>query len=154
MHLGAVAVAGLLSGVIVVVGLYAAALAAPQRVRLNPFHFLGSTVFVEEASIYWAGAVMYGVFSIAAAALQISIHRFLGPGIPPLVWAVFYGTAQYVAVGGAAALSASLHPAVRTGEIPAPGPFAANQPSTGVAALLSANLAFAIMVASLYSALS
>lgn len=154
MHLGAVAVAGLLSGALVAAGVYLAAALAPDRVRLNPFHFLGSAVFVDEGSIYWAGAAMYGALSVLAAAVQVSLHRSLGAGLPPVMWGVLFGIAQYGAVGAVVGFSRTLHPAVRTGDLPDPGAFATRQPRPGILALPAASVLFGVLVAALYAVLS
>ena len=154
MYLGAVAVAGLLSGALVVAGVYLAAALAPDRVRLNPFHFLGSAAFVDEGSIYWAGAAMYGALTVLSAAVQVSVHRTLGAGLPPVAWGVVFGIVQYGAVGAIVGFSRTLHPAVRAGDLPDPGAFASRQPRPGIFALAGASVLFSVLVAVLHAALS
>ncbi len=154
MHLGAVAVAGLLSGALVVAGVYLAAALEPDRVRLNPFHFLGSAVFVDEGSIYRSGAAIFAGLTIVVAAVQVSLHRSVGAWLPPVLWGVLFGIVQYGAVGAIAGFSRTLHPAVRTGDLPDPGAFASKQPRPGMFALPAASVLFSVLVALLYAWLS
>ena len=152
MHLGAAAVAGLLAGSIVALAVYLASALSRGGVRLNPFSFLGSAVFVEDRPIYWSGAVMYAVLSIAIAIAHVNFYQLRGYSLPWEVWGALYGTLQYLVIGVGAAFMPDIHPAMRTGDIPVPGLFARSQPLAGRTALFLANVGYGVLVAMLYAA--
>ena len=130
----------------------------PQTARdtappaFSPLHFAGSAVASSPGAAYLAGAVIalalgagYSIF------LSALLYAFGADALLPL-WGAVIGVIEWIFTGISLTYTRMLHPAVRTGRVADPGPFALRHGRGVATALLAGHALFGATAAALYGA--
>ena len=146
--------AGLLSGVITVMLLYATMLFFPRQIKLHVFGYLG-TAFPGAAGMWYrqgagfvAFLVLAGLFGLPHAGLHVAfdVQRDI------FTWGVIFGIGHWALNGLAVGYGDRWHTGVRGGVVPVVGPFIRNLNRETLIAFLGLHLVYGMFTGAFYDA--
>lgn len=152
---GGAAGAGVMAGVVTLLALYATLFAGQRNLQLNVLFYLGLAVAPAGRPwlVYPAGFLIFIALSAAAALVHAGLHQAFSVETDIFAWGVLFGAGQWVVLGAALGLLARRHPAVASGAVSDPGPFATHYSLQTAVVFLAMHLLFGAFVAAFYDAL-
>ena len=125
----------------------------PQRMPMNILHMLGTMMTRSTGPAYVMGTMMHGVMGIVFALIHVAV--FVAFGLEALLaWGILFGVVHWVIAGMGMGMMGTMHPVIRSGEMPAPGPFVKNLPMMNVMGFLMVHVIYGLVVGGLYQALA
>ncbi len=153
-NFGAAIAAGALATVVMTAMLYMGMAMMPRQMPMNILYMLGTMPGTMTSSnkmmAYVAGTMMHAMMGIAFALVHTAAFKGLDLTSALVAWGVLFGFVHYLIVGMGMGMIGTMHPLMRTGQMPAPGIFASNLPRMTVMGFLMVHLVYGLVVAALY----
>ena len=149
---GAAVGAGLLAGAIMVIPLYMGILMLPTQMRMNLFLMLGTMMTRNESMAYAMGAMMHAVMSIGFALIHVALFVAFDIDSNLAAWGVLFGFVHWMISGMGLGMLRTMHPLIRSGEMPGPGAFAISFPPMTAAGFFMMHILFGVLVGAFYEA--
>ncbi|MDP6421402.1 MAG: hypothetical protein FI707_16230 [SAR202 cluster bacterium] len=147
-------VAGLGGGAVMSAFLYMGIGMMPKQMKMNLFLLLGTMMVQDKRMAYVAGAMMHGVMSIAFGLAHVALYTAFGLESALVIWGVLFGLAHWLISGMGLSMMPTMHPAIRRGELQAPGAFAMSLPTMTATGFFMLHVMFGILVGAFYTALA
>ena len=151
---GAAVGAGLIAGAVMSVLLYMGVGMMPRQMKMNLFLMLGTMMVRDRSIAYVAGAMMHGMMSIAFALVHVALFNAFDLESSLAAWGIIFGLAHWVVSGMGLAMTPTMHPLIRKGEMDAPGAFALSYPAMTAMGFLMLHVVYGILVGAFYTALT
>ena len=152
-NIGAAIIAGVVATVVMTIVMYMGRAMMPQQMPMNILHMLGTMMTRSTGPAYVMGTMMHGVMGIVFALIHVAV--FVALGLEALLaWGVLFGVVHWVIAGMGMGMMGTMHPVIRSGEMPAPGPFVKNLPMMNVMGFLMVHVIYGLVVGGLYQALA
>ena len=145
--------AGLIGGAAMALILYMGIAMAPDQMRMNLFHILGTMNLPRgsDTAVYMLGAMVHAVMAIVFGLIHAAVFSMFGEGTNLVGWGALFGLVHWVIVGGSLYGMGYLHPLMRSGDIDKPGPFAISYPKPTAVGFLMLHLVYGMIVGGLYT---
>ena len=152
-NIGAAIIAGVVATVVMTMVMYMGRAMMPQQMPMNILHMLGTMMTRSTGPAYVMGTMMHGVMGIVFALIHVAV--FVALGLEALLaWGILFGVVHWVIAGMGMGMMGTMHPVIRSGEMPAPGPFVKNLPMMNVMGFLMVHVIYGLVVGGLYQALA
>ena len=152
-NIGAAIIAGVVATVVMTIVMYMGRAMMPQQMPMNILHMLGTMMTRSTGPAYVMGTMMHGVMGIVFALIHVAV--FVALGLEALLaWGILFGVVHWVIAGMGMGMMGTMHPVIRSGEMPAPGPFVKNLPMMNVMGFLMVHVIYGLVVGGLYQALA
>ena len=152
-NIGAAIIAGIVATVVMTIVMYMGRAMMPQQMPMNILHMLGTMMTRSTGPAYVMGTMMHGVMGIVFALIHVAV--FVAFGLEALLaWGILFGVVHWVIAGMGMGMMGTMHPVIRSGEMPAPGPFVKNLPMMNVMGFLMVHVIYGLVVGGLYQALA
>ena len=152
-NIGAAIIAGVVATVVMTLVMYMGRAMMPQQMPMNILHMLGTMMTRSTGPAYVMGTMMHGVMGIVFALIHVAV--FVAFGLEALLaWGILFGVVHWVIAGMGMGMMGTMHPVIRSGEMPAPGPFVKNLPMMNVMGFLMVHVIYGLVVGGLYQALA
>ena len=152
-NIGAAIIAGVVATVVMTIVMYMGRAMMPQQMPMNILHMLGTMMTRSTGPAYVMGTMMHGVMGIVFALIHVAV--FVAFGLEALLaWGILFGVVHWVIAGMGMGMMSTMHPVIRSGEMPAPGPFVKNLPMMNVMGFLMVHVIYGLVVGGLYQALA
>ena len=152
-NIGAAIIAGVVATVVMTIVMYIGRAMMPQQMPMNILHMLGTMMTRSTGPAYMMGAMMHGVMGIVFALIHVAV--FVAFGLEALLaWGILFGVVHWVIAGMGMGMMGTMHPVIRSGEMPAPGAFVKNLPMMNVMGFLMVHVIYGLVVGGLYQALA
>ncbi|MCH7626885.1 MAG: hypothetical protein IIC83_13265 [Chloroflexi bacterium] len=152
-NIGAAIIAGVVATVVMTIVMYMGRAMMPQQMPMNILHMLGTMMTRSTGPAYVMGTMMHGVMGIVFALIHVAV--FVAFGLEALLaWGILFGVVHWVIAGMGMGMMGTMHPVIRSGEMPAPGPFVKNLPMMNVMGFLMVHVIYGLVVGGLYQALA
>ncbi len=126
----------------------------PRQMPMNILYMLGTMpggmMSRNKMMAYAAGIMMHGMMGIVLGLAHAGVIRGLDLTSALVAWGVLFGFVHYLIVGMGMGMMGTMHPLMRTGQMPAPGLFVSNLPKMTVVGFLMVHLVYGLVVAALY----
>ncbi len=149
---GAAIAAGVVATVVMTAMLYMGMAVMPRQMPMNILYMLGTMMSRNTMMAYVAGTMMHAMMGIAFALVHTAAFKGLDLTSALVAWGVLFGFVHYLIVGMGMGMIGTMHPLMRTGQMPAPGIFASNLPRMTVMGFLMVHLVYGLVVGVLYEA--
>ena len=146
-------VAGLIGGGVMAVLLYMGIWMMPTQMKMNLFQMLGTMMVPAGTMAYVAGAMMHAVMSIVFGLIHASLYVAFDIDSNFLGWGLLFGFGHWVMTGIGLGMLPRMHPAIRRGDMQAPGAFAMNYPRATAIGFFMLHLVFGVVTALVYEGL-
>ncbi len=147
---GAAIAAGVVATVVMTAMLYMGMAALPRQMPMNILFMLGTMMSRNTMMAYVAGTMMHAMMGIVFALIHTGVFKALDLTSGLVAWGVLFGFVHYLIVGMGMGMIGTMHPLMRTGQMPAPGIFVSNLPRMTVMGFLMVHLVYGLVVAALY----
>ncbi len=147
---GAAIAAGAVATVVMTAMLYMGMAVMPRQMPMNILYMLGTMMTRNKMMAYVAGTMMHATMGIALALAHTGVIKGLDLTSALVAWGVLFGFVHYLIVGMGFGMIGSMHPLMRTGQMPAPGLFVSNFPKPTVVGFLMVHLVYGLVVGALY----
>ncbi len=148
---GAAIAAGVVATVVMTAILYMGMALMPRQMPMNILYMLGTIMIPRNKMMaYVAGTMMHAMMGIAFALAHTGVIKGLDLTSALVAWGVLFGFVHYLIVGMGFGMIGTMHPLMRTGQMPAPGIFVSNLPMMTVMGFLMIHLVYGLVVAALY----
>ena len=147
---GAAIAAGAVATVAMTAMLYMGMALMPRQMPMNILYMLGTMMSRNKMMAYVAGTMMHAMMGIAFALAHTRVIKGLNLTSALVAWGVLFGFVHYLIVGMGMGMMGTMHPLMRTGQMPAPGLFVTNLPRMTVMGFLMVHLVYGLVVAALY----
>ena len=152
-NIGAAIIAGVVATVVMTIVMYMGRAMMPQQMPMNILYMLGTMMTRSTGPAYVMGTMMHGVMGIVFALIHVAV--FVAFGLEALLaWGILFGVVHWVIAGMGMGMMGTMHPVIRSGEMPAPGPFVKNLPMMNVMGFLMVHVIYGLVVGRLYQALA
>ena len=151
-NFGAAIAAGALATVVMTAMLYMGMAMMPRQMPMNILYMLGTMMSRNTMMAYVAGTMMHAMMGIAFALVHAAAFKGLDLTSALIAWGVLFGFVHYLIVGMGMGMIGTMHPLMRTGQMPAPGIFVSNLPRMTVMGFLMVHLVYGLVVGVLYEA--
>lgn len=141
------AVVGIFSGSIVLFCIYLLQFKFPKLFSMNPFHFLGSVVFIDSSLIYFFGSLFCFLASGSIGIVYAYTYSFDQSLILTTIFLIVF---QYIFFGFLIGFFANFHPAVNSKEISKPGFFWITDTKFNGFLFFVINLSFGLIISLIY----
>ncbi len=101
---------------------------------------------------YVAGTMMHAMMGIAFALVHTAVFKGVDLTSVLVAWGVLFGFVHYLIVGMGMGMMGTMHPLMRSGQMPAPGLYVKNFPLMTVMGFLMIHLVYGLVVGVLYDA--
>ena len=149
---GAAIAAGVVATVVMTAMLYMGMAMMPRQMPMNILYMLGTMMSRNTMMAYVAGTMMHAMMGIAFALVHTAAFKGLDLTSALVAWGVLFGFVHYLIVGMGMGMIGTMHPLMRTGQMPAPGIFVSNLPRMTVMGFLMVHLVYGLVVGVLYEA--
>ena len=149
---GAAIAAGAVATVVMTAMLYMGMAMMPRQMPMNILYMLGTMMSRNTMMAYVAGSMMHAMMGIAFALVHAAAFKGLDLTSALVAWGVLFGFVHYLIVGMGMGMIGTMHPLMRTGQMPAPGIFVSNLPRMTVMGFLMVHLVYGLVVGVLYEA--
>ncbi len=149
-NFGAAIAAGALATVVMTAMLYMGMAMMPRQMPMNILYMLGTMMSRNTMMAYVAGTMMHAMMGIAFALVHAAAFKGLDLTSALIAWGVLFGFVHYLIVGMGMGMIGTMHPLMRTGQMPAPGIFVSNLPRMTVMGFLMVHLVYGVVLAALY----
>ena len=149
---GAAIAAGVVATVVMTAMLYMGMAMLPRQMPMNILYMLGTMMSRNTMMAYVAGTMMHAMMGIAFALVHAAAFKGLDLTSALVAWGVLFGFVHYLIVGMGMGMIGTMHPLMRTGQMPAPGLFVSNLPRMTVMGFLMVHLVYGLVVGVLYEA--
>ncbi len=153
LDIGAAAIAGLVAGTVMSVLLYAGVAMMPEQMKMNLFKMLGSMMTMSSPAVYVVGAMVHGVMSIVFGIIHAFFYDVFSLESGLIAWGLAFGVVHWLIVGMGFEMLPSMHPAIKRGEVAAPGAFATNYPMMTTVGFFMLHIVFGLVMGASYEAL-
>lgn len=153
-NIGAAIIAGVVATVVMTIVMYMGRAVMPQQMPMNILHMLGTMMTRSTGPAYIMGAMMHGVMGIVFALIHVAVFVAFGLEDGLIAWGILFGVVHWVIVGMGMGMMGTMHPVMRSGDMPAPGAFAKNLPMINVMGFLMVHVIYGLVVGGLYQALA
>ncbi len=147
---GAAIAAGAVATVVMTAMLYMGMAVMPRQMPMNILYMLGTMMSRNTIMAYVAGTMMHAMMGIAFALAHTGVFEGLDLTSALVAWGVLFGFVHYLIVGMGMGMMGTMHPLMRSGQMPAPGIFASNLPKMTVMGFLMVHLVYGLVVGVLY----
>ena len=145
--------AGLIGGGAMAAILYMGIFMLPNQMKMNLFKLLGTMMVPAGAMAYVAGAMMHGVMSIVFGIIHASAYAAFGLETGLIAWGLLFGVVHWMVVGMGLGMMPTMHPAIRRGDMQAPGAYAMSYPRMTAMGFFMLHLVFGVVMAAVYEAI-
>jgi len=142
--------AGLIGGPAMAGLLYAGVLMLPSQMKMNLFMLLGSMMLPVGATAFVVGAMVHVMMSIVFGLVHGAVFAVADINSAEAAWGLLFGAVHWVMAGMALAMLPLVHPRIRSGELPSPGPFALHYPPMTAMGFLVLHLLFGVLIGIIY----
>ena len=149
---GAAIAAGVLATVVMTAMLYMGMAVMPRQMPMNILYMLGTMMSRNTMMAYVAGTMMHAMMGIAFALAHAGVFKALDLTSALVAWGVLFGFVHYIIAGMGMGMIGTMHPLMRSGQMPAPGLFVTNLPNMTVMGFLMVHLVYGLVVGVLYEA--
>ena len=151
--IGAAIAAGVLATVVMTAMLYMGMAVMPRQMPMNILYMLGTMMMSgNKMMAYVAGTMMHAMMGIVLALAHAGVIEGLDLTSALVAWGVLFGFVHWIMVGMGMGLIGTMHPLMRSGQMPAPGLFVSNLPKMTVMGFLMVHLVYGLVVGVLYEA--
>ncbi len=150
---GAAIVAGVVGTVVMTALLYMGVGMMPRQMTMNILYMLGTMMTRNKVMAYGIGTMMHGAMGIVFALIHVAVFQAFGLTTALVAWGIIFGFVHYLIVGMGMGMIGTMHPMMRSGQMPAPGLYVRNFPAMTVMGFLMIHLVYGLVVALLYEAL-
>ncbi len=151
---GAAIAAGVVATVVMTAMLYMGMAVMPRQMPMNILYMLGTMpgtmMSRNKMMAYIAGTMMHGMMGIAFALAHTGVIKGLDLTSALVAWGVLFGFVHYLIVGMGMGMMGTMHPLMRTGQMPAPGLYVTKFPRMTVMGFLMVHLVYGLVVGALY----
>jgi hypothetical protein len=151
---GAAIGAGLIGGAVMSVLLYMGIAMMPRQMKMNLFLMLGTMAFNGGSTAYVAGVMVHAMMSVVFGVVHVALYDAFGLESALVAWGVLFGVAHWVFSGVGLAMVPAMHPAMRRGDMDAPGAFATGHPPMTAMGFFMLHVLFGIVVGASYTAIT
>ncbi len=153
MDVGAAIAAGLVGGGVMAVLLYMGIAMMPSQMKMNLFQMLGTMMVPAGGMAYIAGAMMHAVMSVVFGLIHGLLYIAFDIDSSFFGWGLVFGFGHWVITGIGLGMLPTMHPAIRRGELQAPGAFAMNYPRMTAMGFFVLHIVFGVVTALVYDGL-
>ena len=144
--------AGALATVIMTAVMYMGKYMLPRQMPMDILYLLGSMMSRQKMPAYVMGSMMHAGAGIGFALIHIALFVAFDFDENLWAWGLLFGAIHWAIMGMMMGMMGAMHPAIRAGHVPNPGPFLKNFPPMNVMGFLMVHLLYGFLVGVFYEA--
>ncbi len=150
--IGEVVGAGAIATLVMTAIMYMAKAMMPRQMPMDILYMLGSTMTLQKAPAYLMGSMMHAGAGIVYAIIHVALFVAFDFEDNLWAWGLLFGAAHWAIIGVVMGMMGSMHPRMKSGDVPTPGFFVSNFPMPNVMGFLMVHLVYGVLVAATYEA--
>jgi len=150
--IGEVIGAGAIATLVMTAIMYMGKAMMPRQMPMDILYMLGSMMTLQKTPAYLTGTMLHAGAGIGYAAIHVALFVAFDFEDNLWAWGLLFGAVHWAIMGMVMGMMGSMHPRMKSGDVPAPGFFVMNFPPMNAMGFLMVHLVYGVLVGALYEA--